>query len=552
MRLANVLQGLCLVSLVIVVFGSHASAHDVEPGDFRCAIGKTSGDAVAAIRSNNAQILFKVTLQGFVMSGGTTNFQGVLRAPEPAMAQSVSAATRGFLNPRTVVMLGALDNNAFATAAFGIDSEGYRAAILAMRDNSFSFACRGDTSSAPTQGRPQGAETSQPVAQPLGGTSGGDPSVPIPSAPRQRGKEAVALGALSPKPPTPGHYQCQTIRFFSDGSKGQTEQIRGLKADGFDLFADGSYRLTGKETGRTAEGLWRAGPAAGAFGVKDGFLPIYLKRPIHVRASNNAEIIYQTDYDTDDALDEMILCLLSGPAQTQSPKQVVATLALKALNPPPPGRTRIAGLYYNLRWLPQIGANFTMTQIPSYRFRYFQDNGHVWIGEEPVDGDFARLGCSKPMADVKGEASCTTYTIENGKMRIGLEAPVPFKLDGESITLENDIYTLIPPMQDLRLDRSFSSFSYNGAVSVSRSIRLTRDGQFQSDGSVGVLLTTPQYGDNQTTVSGSSQNKPTIGQYRLNGYTLEVTQPDGKVARSFVFRIGDKMLYVNGSNYLDR
>jgi hypothetical protein len=520
--------------------GGSAHAETVAPGEFTCAQGSSPADAFAAA-AKQRPIRLSITANGFVFSGGLVRLAGPLARPDASRAEAVKAAVASTLTRPAIVLLDADDDRGFATAAIGVDAAGNRAALIATRNGKFFFACQG----------PKATGADQQIA--AGDGAAGDPSVKAAAPPEQRGKEASLIGSLAAAPPRPGRYACQTINIRYDGTSTTTKTIGNLDADGFDLYADGSYRVTGKKAKSSlAEGLWRSGPAPGAFAFGKGSLSIYLKAPIHARSKTIGDVLYEADYDSDGDLDELIVCGFGGPPQGLSPKQAIAALGAKNSAPPPPGKERISGLYYKIDWIMMTGPNFTMYQEPVYRFRYFQDNGYVWLADPPEDGDFDKLSCSKPMVDEEGEASCTTYTIEAGKIRIGLEKPVAFSKDDGGIELDGSTYIPIAPMRDLRLDRRYRYFTYNGVAAISKGISFTRDGAFTSDSSVGISYTTPEIGDTQTTVTGYNENEPTIGRYKLDGYSLTITKADGSTIKRFFGLLSEGMFYLNGDAYLDR
>jgi hypothetical protein len=587
----SILRNLGLTLLLLGRTCGFASAHDVKPGVFQCALMAQSAEAALAARaSGKLPVKLEINRDGFWFGGGLLILQGPIKAAGSA-ASTVKEGASAVFDAEQTVLLDATDDPAFATASFGIDQDGKRAALLLSRNGKAWFACAGENTAAgtprqklapspdtpleppPTSGgrpsinnsQPQPGDQSSAEPAPIdpalaegeprktsaGGIDGGDLALPPPPAPKQKGKEASILGPVKAVRVEAGRYQCTTASFYSDGDKRESKSIGSLEAKGFDLYGDGGYRIDGKEA-HGPVGSWRSGPAAGAIAFTDGSLSIYLKEPVHVIAKGGIHLIYQAEYDYDDRLDSLILCGRAGAPMGRSPRVELADKGKKNLAAPPPGETRISGLFYKIDWRMMPGANFTTYQVPYYTFRHFQENGYVWLGEPPADGDFSKLACDKPKVDDQGEPLCTSYAIENGKIRIGNDAPVSFATEEKGIGMDSDSYFRIDPANDLKLDRRYSYFSYNGVAAFSGGIEFTKDGGFKSDSSVGISYTTPDVGGPQTTVTGHDEKAPTVGRYAINGYTLEITNANGQKIRKFFAVLSEGMLYFNGDAYLDR
>jgi hypothetical protein len=381
--------------------------------------------------------------------------------------------------------------------------------------------------------------------------------------PHQQGKELELLGPVSLSAPDEGHYDCSTASLSSDGKDETLKQIGSNdKHTGFDLFADGAYRL--KKTDGTFEpkgSSFLHNPANGALVFDQGTLSVYLEQAIHVRkkfsdALPNASIIYQAEYDYDGALKELILCGFSGPPGSKSPNAEIAEQAQKTLNPPPPGATRMGGLYYRLTWLPMTGPNFTPYMKEHFDYLYFQDNGYVWLGEPPEDGDFDGLGCSKPMADSKGEAACTTYAISDGffsksTIAIGHEAPVVFEDSDGSVSVDGKKYIKLNPAQNLTLNATYKYFSFNGMVAADGRYSFTSDGKYQASAGVGIAYITPQIQDTETTVTGYKGND-TAGAYSISNFTITLINQQGGIARKFFGQFDAGMIMVGRQAFVEQ
>jgi hypothetical protein len=374
--------------------------------------------------------------------------------------------------------------------------------------------------------------------------------------PQQQGKERELLGQVSLSAPDEGHYDCSTASPSSDGNDETVSQIGSDdEHTGFDLFADGAYRLKKKDGTFEKDGSsFRHNPANGALVFDQGTLSVYLKQALHVRkkvseALPDVSIVYQAEYAYDGALKELIVCGFEGPPGSKSPNAESAERAQKNLNPPPPGETRLNGLFYRLTWLAMTGPNFTPYMKDHYDYLYFQDNGYVWLREPPEDGDFEKLGCNKPMVDRTGEASCTTYAISDGlfskpAIAIGLETPVAFEENDGGVSVNGREYLRLMPADDLKLDGSYKYFSFNGMVASNGQYRFTSDGKYEASAGVGIVYTTPEIQGSETTVTGYKSDGKTAGEYSINNYTIELTSQQGGIARKFFSQFDARMIMV--------
>lgn len=375
----------------------------------------------------------------------------------------------------------------------------------------------------------------------------------------QKPGEIKAVGPASRAAPPEGHYACKTTMIRDDA---QTKNGIGSDGDysGFDLFADGAYRLKKDGAFEKSGYDWRHNPENGVIVFEDGPLSRTLQPALHVvkqAGGREVSILYRMFYNYEEKPFEFILCVNAGTVGTKSPKAETASVADKNLAPPPPGGKRISGLFYDLKWTPMIGPNFTMYQEPHYYYRYFQDNGYVWVGGPPADGDFDALGCNKPIVDKTGAPKCTTYEISGGlfskpTIRIGHDAPKPFEQNDGMIKIDGTRYLAIDAAKGLRLDKSFSYFSYNGVVSQAGDFTPTKDGRYHLDASSGVLYSTPDVGGPRTHVAINNGGDETRGAYKIDGYSITLTNEAGNVAKKFFAMLGDDMIMLGGRAYIHR
>ncbi len=382
--------------------------------------------------------------------------------------------------------------------------------------------------------------------------------------PQQQGNERELLGPVSLSAPDEGHYDCSTASPSSDGNEETLNQIGSDdQHTGFDLFADGAYRLKRRDGAFEPGGSsFHHNPANGALLFDRGTLSVYLNQVLHVRkkvseALPEVSIVYQAQYAYDGDLKELIVCGFSGPPESKSPNAENSERARKNLNPPPPGAARVSGLFYRLTWLPMTGPNFTSYMKDHYDYLYFQDNGYVWLSEPPEDGDFEKLGCSKPMADSKGTATCTTYAISDGffskpTIAIGHETPVSFSESDRSVSLDGKEYIRLKPAQDLRLNASYGYFSFNGLVASDGRYSFASDGKYEASAGVGIAYTTPAIQNTETTVTGYNGGEKTAGEYSINNYTITLANQQGGIARKFFSQFDARMIMVGRQAFVEK
>jgi hypothetical protein len=521
--------------------------------NFNCVVADTVGPALDGIASGNGQV--KATVSGGTLDMPAQGFKGTLGAAGSSDTSFLAEAGDAFAGAQGHMITGP-NNLSMGRAAFAQNADGQAIAYFSMY-GLYHVGCVG---SGDVQAETPKEEPPQDTAN-LSNEQKDENRFNAPV--EQRGKEAQLLGVVSKEAPTEGHYACTRVTY----SSGETQQSKQIDSDndhtGFDLFADGAYRL--KKTDGSYEddgGTWRHNAGNGAVFFDSGTLKVYLKWPIHVRKNVggvDASILYITDYDYDERLDEMTLCAWSGPAQSKSPNAVIAERGAKNLAPPPPGTpVAVAGLYYEQRWVPMMGfGNLPqMYQEDYYYYRYLQANGYVWLGDPPSDGDFAKLGCDKPMVDKQGEPLCTTYDVQDGLLsspaiRIGHDAPVKFETGDGSVSIDGTQYFFVPPQDDLKIEKFVKYFGYNGIAAREGSIDFKADGRYESTSWSGVSFTTEIPDVSRTTVVSSNPGEDLKGTYKIEGYSITFAADTGKVAKTFFGKLGDGFFMVGGQPYFE-
>jgi hypothetical protein len=571
----------CLFFLMMLCL---ARAEEPPLGTYNCGLSDSAQGALDAAARGDNKLSLMIGDGVFVLTGGDLKIMGQI-ASTGASDGGVTGNAGPYFEGREVHTFTAASGEHAGRAAFSKDAKGTPVALVQLTDGQYYTGCFESSFARADFSAPENEQQAPDV--PVAKVEEASPEVPpdapkqqeltdeqkleleFARAPEQRGKERDFIGTLALTKPDQGHYQCKRTAFFSDGDARSNDQIDSDDDHtGFDLFADGSYRL--KKTDGTFEadgGPWRHNPTAGTVLFADGTLEIYFKWPVHVRKKLSADmpevsILYMTEYDSDGPIDEMTLCIFSGPAQSQSPNAEIAARSQKNLNPPPPGTpVKTAGLYYEQRWVPMMGfSNGTqpgmMYQQDYYYYRYLQANGYIWLGDPPADGDFEKLGCSKPMVDAKGEPECTTYAIENGllsspKIRIGHDAPVPFEESDASISIDSTQYSFVKPSDDLKLDKFVRYFNYNGMSMREGNFTFRPDGTFESTSASGISYTSEIPDVSRTTVTGYNPGDDLKGSYQINGHTITLTNKNGGVSKMFFGHFSDGFFMIGGQPYFE-
>jgi hypothetical protein len=221
------------------------------------------------------------------------------------------------------------------------------------------------------------------------------------------------------------------------------------------------------------------------------------------------------------------------------------------LNPAPPGRARLDGLYATSETGGHVGPGGVIYQDFNWRFYYFLPNGYVYL--RPSEAGLEELACGRPMVNKYGDPLCTTYSADNDQLRIGLRTPVRLRRKGDALLIGDYEFSPIPKAKDLRLNGSYEFFSAGVAAANGSSIAFSRDGRFKSSNFAGVAIDTDpnrslSAAQARVTVSGHGASA-SEGSYRINGYTIELQYSDGRKASAFfvpvagaeVLRIGSRV-----------
>ena len=226
----------------------------------------------------------------------------------------------------------------------------------------------------------------------------------------------------------------------------------------------------------------------------------------------------------------------------------------------PPGTGDLDGLYSHLdtglRPNALGGINFYSEQDP-----VLFDRSGLFSRTLPAAEALAAACQRKPVG-------CGTYALGASGMVEMTEVQDGFgtlqALQGQverdgAIKVGNKLYSRVPPLAGPLQGTWNSTFAQSGTIATgstsvysSRDLSFMRDGRFSRTGSSGFSSTTTM-GDSTTGVSGGSERPDEGGTYRLSGYTLVLTQRDGRSETLSLFAPdpgSDGLLVINGSNYL--
>jgi hypothetical protein len=212
------------------------------------------------------------------------------------------------------------------------------------------------------------------------------------------------------------------------------------------------------------------------------------------------------------------------------------------LNPPPSGAARLNGLYAR----PDSGG--TLSASSSWRFYYFLPNGYTYMGAK--EAGLENIQCTKATVDKYGSPQCSTYSADNGQIRIGPLNATRFRRKGNDLQIGDYTYELIQKAANLRIDGTYSSFSAGASAASSSEISFSRDGRFSSSNFICVAVDTgDQSGGDRVSVAGNN-TRNAEGTYRINGYTLELNYSNGRKAKAFFARVaGDEVVRIGSRSY---
>ncbi len=125
---------------------------------------------------------------------------------------------------------------------------------------------------------------------------------------------------------------------------------------------------------------------------------------------------------------------------------------------------------------------------------------------------------------------CSTYKIENNMFIVQGKEPERFQqLPGGELLVGDRKYTLVPPMQNLRLDGQYSySYASSGAGFYGGGrhfLNLSKDGRFSFSSES--FLSSTGINSNLAVVNDQKQDPESSGTYTLNGYSITLRYTSG-------------------------
>jgi hypothetical protein len=223
----------------------------------------------------------------------------------------------------------------------------------------------------------------------------------------------------------------------------------------------------------------------------------------------------------------------------------------KNLNPLPPGRARLDGLYVTQDSGGTVGPGGSFYATTTFRFYYFMPNGYTYMG--PKEAGLENIRCSKPTVNKYGMPVCSTYSADGDTIRIGLQNPTRLRRKGQDLRIGDYDFALVPKANNLRLSGAYESYLGGSVAQSNLGFSFARDGRFTTSNFTGIAVDTDpansgMSGGARVSVAGSSQSDAQ-GTYRINGYTLDLTYDSGRKVRAFfapvagmeVLRIGSRV-----------
>ena len=223
------------------------------------------------------------------------------------------------------------------------------------------------------------------------------------------------------------------------------------------------------------------------------------------------------------------------------------------LHPLPSGRTRLSGLYVTQDMQGSVGSGGNIYAGVTFRFYYFLPNGYAYMGAK--EAGLESLQCDRPTVNSYGDPLCSTYSADDGQIRIGPQNATRFRRKGSDLRIGDYDFALVPKASDLRLTGTYEYFSVGSAAAVSSSFTFSRDGRFDGSNVTSVMVDTDptnsgQSGGTRIGVTGGGSAKRQ-GTYRINGYSLELNYGDGRHARAFFARVaGDDVVRIGSRTYI--
>jgi hypothetical protein len=223
------------------------------------------------------------------------------------------------------------------------------------------------------------------------------------------------------------------------------------------------------------------------------------------------------------------------------------------LHPAPPGTARLSGLFVTEDSRGAMGPGNSFYAAVSWRFYYFLPNGYAYLGAK--EAGLESLVCDRPTVDKYGDPLCTTYSADDGQIRIGLRTPTRLIHKGDDLRIGDYNFAKVPRARELTLTGAYEYFAAGTAAAVSSTLTFSRDGRFEASNFTGIAVDNDATnsgvsGGSRVSVTGSSSGKAQ-GTYRINGYTLELHYSDGRTVRTFFAAVaGNDVVRIGSRTYI--
>jgi hypothetical protein len=284
-------------------------------------------------------------------------------------------------------------------------------------------------------------------------------------------------------------------------------------------------------------------------------------------AGNPTLIMYEEEEDifTGNWLYNVYQCPRVGEVVNASPSEQ-SSAEYQLLPPdvvapaPPTGAGGLGGMFFyfsgDTRLENRYGANgmlnlVTVTDPPEYK--YFLPDGYVYHGI--YSWSYEALDCARVKKDTT--ALCDTYVISGDTITFGNGESFSFEQADDDIRIDGELWEYKEPApENFTLEGTFSNTrgDSSGTVMGSSSYTFKADGTFETNRSTSLVLTTPDMGGPQLSVSGYSEDPTRTGTYLIRGYSIEFTYNSGLVETrnvSYATNEAGKVdsIYIGGTLY---
>jgi hypothetical protein len=396
-------------------------------------------------------------------------------------------------------------------------------------------------------------------------------------ASQERAAESERLPDLTPlSEVAPGTYQCSYSRDNYNFDTGTHEPEPFEETFSLELFEGNEYIRTRNPcddedcTDVDNENLFvlaEGGSMTWFGGVMADNFDDHIARYGNNANGNPMLIVYEEEEDafTGNWLYHLYQCPRVGEVVNASPSEQSTAeyqlLPSDVVAPAPTtGAGGLSGMFFyfsgDTRLENRYGANgmlnlVMVTDPPKYK--YFLPDGYVYHGI--YRWSYEALDCTRVKKD--NTPLCDTYVISGDSITFGNGDSFSFELLGNNLEIDGKLweYKKGAP-ENFTLEGTFTNTrgDSSGTVMGSTSYTFTSDRTFETDGTTSLVLTTPDTGGSQLSVSGYSEEQARTGTYIIRGYSIEFTYNSGLVeTRNFSYSAGEAgevdSIYIGGTLY---